>query len=107
MEWIKQIVVDLFALVVIAIAVFYEYTVLTYVVYVYTALMVLARLFSLLSNNFRAITEKKVSEAPLWVYHIIYLASSAILIYGQWYVTGAGWIFIWISAIIVYLRKTQ
>ena len=105
MEWFKQIVVDLFALIVIAFAVIYEQTVLTYVVYIYTALMVIARLFSLLSNNFRAITEKKVSEAPIWVYHLIYALTATVLIYGQWYITAAGWAFIWISAIIAYKKK--
>ena len=105
MEWIKQIIVDLLALVVIALAVIYEQTILTYVVYIYTFLMVLARLFSLVSGNFRAITEKKVSEAPIWVYHLIYAACTGILAYGQWYITAAGWLFIWIAAIIVYRKK--
>lgn len=106
MEWIKQILVDLLALVVIALAVFYEHTVLTYIVYIYTFLMVLARLFSLVSGNFRAITEKKVSTAPIWVYHLIYAASTAILLYGRWYIAAAGWLFIWITAIIVHRKKT-
>jgi len=105
MEWIKQIIVDLLALIVIAVAVIYEQTILTYVVYIYTFLMVLARLFSLVSGNFRAITERKVTEAPIWVYHLIYAASTAILAYGQWYAAAAGWIFIWIAAIIVYRKK--
>lgn len=105
MEWFKQIVVDLFALIVIAFAVIYEQTLLTYVVYVYTSLMVLARLFSLLSSNFRAITEKKVSEAPIWVYHLIYALTVAVLIYGHWYITASGWAFIWLSAIIAYKKK--
>jgi len=105
MEWIKQIVVDLLALVVIATAVIYEQAILTYIVYIYTFLMVLARLFSLISDNFRAITEKKVTEAPIWVYHLIYASSSAILAYGEWYITAAGWLFIWIAAVIVYRKK--
>jgi|AntRauTorckE6833_2_1112554.scaffolds.fasta_scaffold20449_3 hypothetical protein len=105
MEWIKQIIIDLFALIVIAFAVFYEQTVLTYIVYIYTSLMVIARLFSLINSNFRAITQKKVSEAPIWVYHVIYAITVVLLIFGQWYVTSAGWCFIWISAIISYRNK--
>lgn len=105
MEWIKQIIVDLFALIVIASAVLYEQTVLTYAVYVYTFLMALARLLSLVSANLRAITDKKGSEVPLWVYHLIYAATSGILIYGKWYITAAGWIFIWITALISHRKK--
>ena len=106
MEWIKQVIVDLLAILVIAVAVFYEQTVLTYTVYIYTSLMVLARLFSLVSSNFRTITKKKGIEAPIWVYHLIYAGSSAILFYGQWYITAAGWLFIWIAAIITYRKQT-
>lgn len=105
MEWIKQITVDLLALIIIAVAVIYEQTVLSYIVYIYTSLIVLARLFSLYSDNFRAVTEKKVSEAPIWVYHLIYAASSAILLYGRWYATAAGWLFIWAAAVIVQRKK--
>ncbi len=105
MQWLKQIVIDLFAIIVIALAVFYETNFLTYVVYTYTALLVIARFFSLVSENFSAITKKKVSEAPLIVYHLIYLVNVLMLLLGQWYVTAAGWIFIWIAAAIVQKRK--
>ncbi|WP_340105007.1 hypothetical protein [Rhodohalobacter sp. 8-1] len=105
MDWAKQIIVDLFALIVIASAVMFERTVLTYIVYIYTALMIIARLFSLLSGNFRSITQKKVTKAPLWVYHLIYALTVAVLLFGQWYITAAGWAFIWISAIIVYKKN--
>lgn len=101
MKWIKQIIVDLVALIIIGVTVFfYEQTALVYAVYVYTMLMALARLFSLFSGNLRAITERKSSEAPLWVYHLIYAATSATLLFGQWYITGASWLFIWGAAII-------
>lgn len=105
MQWLKQIVIDLFAIIVIALAVFYKTNFLSYVVYTYTALMVIARFFSLVSDNFSAITKKKVSEAPLIVYHIIYFTNVLILSLGQWYITAAGWVFIWIAAAIVQKRK--
>lgn len=105
MEWVKQIIVDLLALIVIAFAVLFEYPVLTYIVYVYTSLMIIARLFSLFSSNFRAITQKKVTEAPIWVYHLIYALTIAVLLFGQWYIAATGWAFIWISAIIIYKKK--
>lgn len=105
MPWLKHIIVDLLAIVVIALAVFYDSNYLSYVVYTYTFLLVAARLFSLISENFSAITKKKVSEAPLVVYHLMYLTNILILTIGQWYVTAAGWLFIWIAATIVHNRK--
>ena len=105
MQWLKHIVLDLFAIIVIALAVFYERNFLSYVVYTYTALLVIARFFSLISENFSAITKKKVSEAPLIVYHLIYFVNVLILALGQWYITAAGWVFIWIAAAIVQKRK--
>ena len=105
MQWFKYIIVDLLAIVVIALAVFYDSNYLSYVVYTYTALLVIARAFSLVSENFRAITKKKVTEAPLWVYHTMYFANVLILLIGQWYITAAGWLFIWIAATIVQSKK--
>lgn len=105
MQWLRQIIVDLLAIVVIALAVFYDADILTYVVYIYTCLMVVARTFALFSENFRSITKKNVSEAPLWVYHVIYLLSVLILAIGQWYVTAAGWIYIW--AVAAYIHKQK
>jgi hypothetical protein len=107
MQWIKQIIVDLFALAIIAVTVFSEQIILTYVVYVYTFLMAAARLFSLFSGNFRAITERKVSEAPLWVYHLIYGATVAVLLAGGWYVTGVAWILIWFAAAYAYKKRSS
>lgn len=105
MQWLKQIIVDLLAIVVIALAVFYDASYLSYVVYIYTALLVIARLFALFSDNFNAITKKNVSEAPLWVYHLIYGITVLLLGIGGWYITAGGWIFIWIAASIVHKRS--
>lgn len=104
MQWLKQIIVDLLAIVIIALAVFYDASYLSYVVYVYTALLVVARLFALFSDNFNAITKKNVSEAPLWVYHLIYGITVLLLGIGGWFITAVGWIFIWVAASIVHKR---
>lgn len=106
MNWIKNTIVDLLTVPVIALAVFFNGgNILSYVVYIYTGLMVLARLFSLSSGNFRSITQKKISEAPLWVFHIIYFINVVILLTGSWFITAACWIFIWIAAVIVHKKN--
>jgi len=106
MQWLKQIVVDILATLVIALVVFFDSSpVLEYVVYIYTGLMVLARSITLFSQNFRAITKKKVAEAPVWIYHLLYFLNTAILIFGAYYLVSAGWAFIWFVA--AYVHKSQ
>jgi hypothetical protein len=106
MHWLKQTTVDILATLVIALVVFFDSAaILEYVVYVYTALMVLARSFTLFSQNFRAITRKKVNEAPVWVYHLLYFLNIAFLTAGAFYITAAGWVFIWGVAYYVYSQQ--
>ncbi|MFU8813228.1 MAG: hypothetical protein ACNA78_09680 [Balneolaceae bacterium] len=95
MNWLKQIVVDLLATLAIIVAVLYDSTSFTLIVYIYTALMVLARIATLVSANFQAITKKKVSEAPAWVYHTLHAVNVGVLVAGAWYILAAGWVFIW------------
>lgn len=96
MQWLKHITVDLIATLIIAIVVFFEPTVvLEYVLYVYTGLMVLARLFALFNQNFRSITKQKIESAPNWMYHLLYLLNVVFLAYGMYYITAAAWVFIW------------
>lgn len=106
MQWLKHITVDLIATLVIAIVVFFDATVvLEYVLYIYTALMVLARLFTLFNQNFRSITKRKTKSAPNWMYHVLYLLNVAFLAYGMYYITAAGWVFIWAVAHYVHSRS--
>lgn len=108
MRWLKHIAIDLLATLVIAIVVFFDETaLLKYVLYIYTGLMVIARLISLLNNDFRAITKRKVSEAPVWIYHFLYFLNVAFLITGRFYITGTAWAFIWAVAYYVHQKSTQ
>lgn len=107
MQWLKHITVDLIATIVVAIVVFFEETtVLLYVLYVYTGLMVLARAFTLFNQNFRSITKRKTESAPAWMYHTLYFLNVAFLAYGMYYVTAAGWVFIWGVAFYVHNEQS-
>lgn len=107
MQWLKNIAVDLLATLVIAIVVFFDTLLLEYVLYIYTVLMVIARLVSLLNSDFRSITRKKITEAPQWIYHLLYALNVAFLAYGGFYLTGAAWVFIWGVAWYVYSRNKK
>ncbi|MDX1641709.1 MAG: hypothetical protein R3220_08415 [Balneolaceae bacterium] len=107
MQWLKHITVDLIATIVVAIVVFFEETtVLLYVLYVYTLLMVLARAFTLFNQNFRSITKRKTESAPAWMYHVLYFLNVVFLAYGTYYVVAAGWIFIWGVATYVHGQQS-
>ncbi len=106
MQWLKHVTVDLIATIVIALVVFFEETqVLEYVLYTYTVLMVLARSFTLFSSDFRQITRKKVSQAPDWMYHLLYALNVLFLSYGAYFITAAAWVFIWGVAAYISHRK--
>jgi hypothetical protein len=106
MHWIKNILIDLLATLVIALVVFFDTgEVLKYVLYIYTGLMVLARSITLISKNFRVITRKKVTDAPLWIYHLLYFLNTSMLAFGEFYITAAFWVFIWGVAYYVYVKQ--
>lgn len=102
MQWLKQITVDFLATLVIALVVYFNTVYLEYVVYIYTALLAIARVISLVNRNFRKITKKSVSEAPEWVYHLLYFLNTAFLTVGEYYITAAVWFFIWMVAFYVH-----
>lgn len=104
-QWLKEVLVDLIATAVITAVVFFGTPYLEYAVYIYTALMALARSLTLLNRNFRDLTARKASEAPAWVFHILYLLNVAILTYGSYYITAAIWIYIWAAAYYVYRER--
>lgn len=106
-KWLKNIAVDILATAAIALLVFYPSFILEIVVYIYTGLMALARSITLFSKNFRDITKKKVDEAPVWMYHLLYFLNTLLLLIGTYYVTAVGWIFIWGVATFVYMKSTN
>lgn len=108
MQWLKHIAVDLLATLVIAFVIFVEASYhLEYVIFIYTGLMVLARSFTLFSKNFRAITRKKVTDAPVWLYHLLYFLNIALLVFGTFYITAIGWVYIWGIAWYVYSKQPK
>lgn len=105
MMWLKHLTVDLLATLVITIVVFFETALLEYVFYIYTALMVIARTLAFFRIDLRAVTKKKVEEAPIWAYHTLYILNIAILAYGLFYITAISWGYIYLSAMFVYYKR--
>lgn len=107
MMWLKHLTVDLLATLIITIVVFFETALLEYVLYIYTGLMVIARSLSFFRIDIRAVTKKKVEDAPIWMYHLLYLVNIFILFYGLFYITAISWVYIYLSAMFVYYKKER
>ncbi len=105
MMWLKHLTVDILATLVISIVVFFETALLEYVLYIYTGLMVIARSLAFYKIDLRAVTKKKVEEAPIWIYHFLYIANISILFYGFFYITAVLWVYIYLTAMFVYYKK--
>jgi len=107
MMWLKHLTVDILATLVITIVVLFETALLEYVLYIYTGLMVIARSLAFYRIDIRAVTKKKVEEAPVWCYHTLYILNISILLYGLFYFTAISWIYIYFSAMFVYYKKEK
>lgn len=94
-NWITDILVDLIVTGVIICAVILEYQWLFFVVLGYTLLLLLIKFFVVISNQFQAITKKGKSNAPAWIYHLLYTINVITLLIFGWYFTAAAWIIIW------------
>ena len=105
MMWLKHLTVDILATLIITIVVFFETALLEYVLYIYTGLMVVARSLAFFRIDLRAVTKKKVEEAPIWIYHLLYIVNITILFYGLFYITAISWAYIYLSAMFVYYKK--
>lgn len=105
MMWLKHLTIDILATLVITIVVFFETALLEYVLYIYTGLMVIARSLAFFRIDLRAVTKKKVAEAPVWAYHLLYILNIAILAYGIFFITAIAWVYIYLSAMFVYYKK--
>lgn len=105
MMWLKHLTVDLLATLVITIVVFFETALLEYVLYIYTGLMLIARSLAFFRIDLRTVTKKKVEEAPIMVYHLLYIVNISILFYGLFYITAISWVYIYVSAMFVFYKK--
>lgn len=94
-NWVTDILVDLAVSASIICAVFLEYQWLSYLVIGYTFLLLLIKFLVVVSDQVQAITKKGKSNAPAWVYHLLYALNTAVLIIFGWYLTAVAWVVIW------------
>jgi hypothetical protein len=77
---------------------FTDYEAVVIGIYIYTSLVLLARLISLFSKNFSLIANKGKNTIPNIVYHVLYLINTSILLYTQEWILSGLWFLIWVLA---------
>lgn len=91
--WIKDALLDLIVLVVIAVYTYYQNSVLEIVIWVYTSLILISKILFFFVGFLR--TKANTTTVPDLFYHIVYAISVTLLaISDNYYLTGA-WLMVW------------
>ncbi|MFT4605248.1 MAG: hypothetical protein ACI9W4_001987 [Rhodothermales bacterium] len=99
MGWVRHVIIDIAAVVIIGLATFGGQPWAQWVVWVYTPLMLLLKL-----GAFAGEVTPKQNDVPDWFYHVIYAATVAIFLYHFWYWETAGWVAIWLLSAVAASR---
>lgn len=95
MSWLKDVVVDIIATAVIITAVLTSNTILSWLVWGYTGLLLIVKFFVLIGDSFHNLINKAKNEAPEWFSHLLYAINTGMLLAYYWWYAGAGWMLIW------------
>jgi hypothetical protein len=99
MGWLRHVIIDFAIVLVILAATFGAYVWAAWIVWIYTPLMLLLKLGSVVSK-----VTPSASGVPHLFYHVIYAVSVVVLLYHAWYWEAAGWTAIWILSVISEVR---
>ena len=103
MGWLKNAVIDIAITVAIAMAVLDMAPWIRWIVYIYPPLTILLKLLALSSTGLKGLMQHRraENEPPNWFYHIIYVLSTGILAFYQWWIWAAGWAVIWVLSVVI------
>jgi hypothetical protein len=110
MKWLRNVVVDLVATLVILAWVVQGWDAAGWAVWVYTPLMLVLKVAALSLG--RLLGRANRGDVPPWFYHFIYAANVALLAYGaqvlasRW-VLAAMWVAIWALSVLAARRARQ
>ena len=95
MSWLKDVIVDIAATILIIVAALTSNTILQYIVWGYTGLLLFVKFIALAGDSFLNMMDKTKTEAPKWFSHLLYAANTGVFFYFQWWYAGACWAIIW------------
>lgn len=96
MSWLKDVIVDIAATLVIIITVLSNQYFLEIIVWGYTGILLAVKLMVVIGDNFMNLINKAKNEAPEWFGHILYGINTIFLLSFQWWYTGVAWALIWL-----------
>lgn len=95
MNWIKDIILDVLVTIFIVTAVFISDPWMTWIIWVYTGIMLITKTVVLFADSFLRLADKAKTSAPNWVSHLLYAINTVALLSFQWWYTGIAWALIW------------
>lgn len=95
MSWLKDVIVDIGATILIIVTVLTSNTILGGIVWGYTGLLLFVKFIALTGEGFLNLMDKSQTEAPEWFSHLLYAVNTGVLLYFQWWYAGVGWAIIW------------
>ena len=105
MPWLKDVVVDIAATLLIILSVILENSFLSGILWGYTGLLLVVKLIVYAGDDFLNLMNKTKTEAPQWFSHLLYAANTIVLLIFGWWYTGGGWALIWLISYLTQ-RKT-
>lgn len=107
MKWIREVIVDILVTLIIGLAVFTHLHWLHAVIMIYTGVVLLLRILTLLNAGVIASGKLIRSSVPLWFYHLDYGINILIFVIGEWWITAAAWAVIWALSFYYHRQNTR
>lgn len=104
MSWLKEVIVDIAATILIIIGVFISQPILTGIILGYTGILLVTKLIVYFGDSFLNMMNKSQTNAPDWFTHLLYAINTGVLLTFRWWYAGAGWAVIWV---ISYLTQRK
>ncbi|MFV1885529.1 MAG: hypothetical protein ACMZ7B_13650 [Balneola sp.] len=105
MNWVKSVLLDIIAFIVIVAFAITSNEVILIIIWVYTGILLTGKILYFFVDFLQAKAQK--TDVPDWFYHLNYVLSVAVLAFtGNYYITGA-WLLVWILSVIPSIKKRK
>jgi hypothetical protein len=105
MNWIKDAFLDIIVLLLIIAYAFTSNSIVEVILWVYTGMLFLGKTLFFFADFLKSKANK--TSVPDWFYHIIYLSSSALLVFSGNYYLATAWVLIWILSVAALITQKK
>lgn len=96
MNWIKEVIVDIAATLLILVAVIFTDTWMKWLIWAYSGILLFAKTIILFGDSFLQLINKTKTNAPEWFSHLLYATNTGLFLYARWWYLAGVWAAIWI-----------